>query len=441
MLHKNSSPQQVARLKQQLRDMKVFCVSSVKLQRKLRKRRGKRETVYYGSEDDGRAVLRECREGLEIYVKQVDARNSQVSYVLIEGLGELCGFDDGGIKIFTLIMTTNDHMEIKEMLEAKGIQCISQDASSTQQTMAMDSGTRNESLLDKALAPMPDDIHATVQYDIRHSQSQSLEPGMEQAMISQPSPLQASGTAADAILIPSKMISNLATPPRHIKPNLSSGSLSPIALPTPTPLPRPERKLLSIQDFANSFTAEDVALTFPERPAQQDEPDTTSQVQSQSPLPFTFGGPSEEPSFRFHPDSGGNRPTSPAFMRQESAASPNTQRQRSVRQAPPQGHDTFDFSGIRDALPFTTTQSSQSPSHVASEAASVRTSSFGRTISSPVPAALSRSSQLLRPNQPSLARVSSMSDLDNLMATAGQGAQSEQDSHYEIGLYGEMSVS
>jgi hypothetical protein len=403
MLYKRSSPQQVARVEQQLKNLEVFSVSTVKLLRTVRDGSGEDEIIHHGRDADGRAVLRENSAGLEIFLKDADILSGQMSYVLIQRLGEHCGFDDGGMKLFTLIMNMNDPAEIEEMLDTQGIPCTSQGTSLTKQPRTVD---QDESVPDDAFEVALDEIQATVRHGIQNAPSHIFEPGMEH-VTSQPSPPSASRTTAGVRrLHSSQLISNFAASPRV------------------------ERKLLSVQNFANALTAEDLTLTFPNRHTWQDEQDTTFQAESHDSIPVTFGQSSERRSLGLSSESSRSRTPSPAFVRREALASLGTPTPRSGNLAQ-QSYDNFDLSGLREALPFTTARSSQSPSLVASRAASTSIDSIvGRP----------GSNQWLQQGQ-SHVRLSSEKHLNNLIGIAGQRTQSEQDSHYEIGLYGEMSVS
>jgi hypothetical protein len=137
---------------------------------------------------------------------------------------------------------------------------------------------------------------------VRHDalRSQSLVPSMEQATISQPSPRRVSYAVADIRFIHSSpLISDSATLPNNFNSILSPGVSGLIASPTPARTPTPERRLLSIRDFADAFTAVGLTLTFPHGPAPQEGHDKTLQTQSHGTLPDTFEGATQIPSLVF----------------------------------------------------------------------------------------------------------------------------------------------
>jgi hypothetical protein len=135
------------------------------------------------------------------WLKHADIVRGQVDFVLIQRLGEHCGFDDVGMKLFSLMMKINDLSEIEEMLETHSIPFTSQGTSLTKQPRAVDLGTSDESVSDDAFEASLDEIQTAVRRDIRNSQSHNFEPGTEYLATSQSSPLGASHIAAGFRLI------------------------------------------------------------------------------------------------------------------------------------------------------------------------------------------------------------------------------------------------
>ena len=125
-----------ARLKQQLKNLKVFRVDSVTLRRTV-KHKGK---IYQGNDDLGRAVLQEGPDGLEVYLEHEKVNVNDANHILNKKLGEACGLKDRGMKLLPLILTTGDVREIQEMLEDEGIDSVTQNATTVNLQTTDDDG-------------------------------------------------------------------------------------------------------------------------------------------------------------------------------------------------------------------------------------------------------------------------------------------------------------
>ena len=408
-----------ARLEQQLKNLKVFRVDSLVLQRTV-KHEGK---IYQGNDDLGRAILQEGPDGLEVYLEHEKVYVNDANLILINKLGEACGLKDRGMKLLPLILMTGDVRAIQEMLEGEGIDSVTQNAT-TANLQTTDDGGEADVPDARALQGSRHNITATG-HELPIQNSKGINVRVRQS-ISQWSTPASSHAASNVMHVGSIRPSSRMDPQSHI------AELVPVpASPNPNreSIPTLERSIRSIEEAADAFNTDDLTLTFLGNSFPHEEYSATRPNQITSDPYVTFGQYFQSLGFSLPSEANASHLPLLDTVRPEAPVLPNTERPG------PANNSIYNFSSIMEALPRGPQRISRSLSsrHILTRTSHARLSSYLN--SNPfVPRTLGhgRSSSSLRLNSMTV-------DIDPTTVDDPRTTDIRESDH-KIGLDGEIFV-